>query len=326
LGSKTSLSAAAIVFTIGAASGTAFGAVAEPNSVEFCFSQLLNRYESCDNQVGPGGTTPRTTVHRVCTDGAVEWFASCVAGDAEDNRQRRDIWDSFHTLLASCYQNFRSDPAALQSCIHALLRGLRIQLCMLDGGTAIECNPPGGGGSGCGTYDTASALSVDGGPADPADPAFPQLQSVAAFASSVVSTGTGQPIHPTCAGGSLMLLVYEGPTGVEVVAVDADATPGDGLTMEVDLSRFDLNNSAVVGVIELHIGVDGLPTKGAAVAVKIKDGAGKADWNRDGVLSPLDVIEYLDSYDAGASRADLDESEAVDGADLAEYLVEYAGG
>jgi hypothetical protein len=305
-----------------------------------CFGDLLGDLNDCD-LIGTHLERAETQNRKdgmQCKSEAIESYDSCVRGEPENDAELNALWQEYHDNLESCIENFPNDPVTLEICLTAALRGLQIELCILDGGDPIACTPPAmpgrigarGAGAAGGGADAGGTPGVwmDLVPAMLANPDQPRDPTLLTTADATVTVGLGadgdaRPIDAPRARGSLLLAVYHGPGGVVVEPVAGDGFAGDGLVASVDLSRLNLVNGARVVLVDLWLDASRRPVRGDVHQLQIIGGAGAADWDRDGVVGPDDMTAYLGSHAAGVPRADLNGDGAVDHADVFAYLSVY---
>jgi len=161
------------------------------------------------------------------------------------------------------------------------------------------------------------------------------------FALGAAETGELDPANGVTEGAWLKVPGVDGEAPVDGARVHAMVWGNDGWEWVVlsetgpdpdgmvvpDFALSDIENHASIENIELLIEwlCEGNIVRHTAVSLDFVATANGSDFDRDGSVTILDLVAYLNAYESGAPRADLNGDGVVDIQDFEQFITAFSG-
>lgn len=301
-----------------------------------CFAQYIQNLNDCNEQFNHND--PSNPNDDVYVNGPAWEQCRAAANDSRDACEEhsdhanllRGLWTELINSLKACIDTFGPDsdnphanPENLQECVQEALDQYRDRIADIpDSPNACQSDliPRGAyGDMYVGTMDALRLAAISAGQADGRYKTKVN-RTVGITAGIGISAGNEYNVSQiACAKSAIALEIYQTKNGTEIIAVDADLDPSDGIHFDMLFFGSKLKDATDVAVLAVYFDEHGYPLFGEMGEFVIEDSPISGDWNRDEVLNTQDVIDFLDSYDAQTKRADLNNDDQVNTEDAQQF-------
>lgn len=302
-----------------------------------CFELYLDNLEDCNEQFNHDDpSNPNHDVYvnepawEQCREAAQSSRDTCESHSDLGN-VLNGFWSEFIDCLQLCIDTFGPDsdnphanPENLQACVEEALDQYRDRLASIpDHASACQSNltplrPY--GEMYVGTMDALRLAAIDAGQADGRYKTKVN-HTVGITAGIGISAGNEYNASQIpCVKSAIALEIFQTKSGTEILPVDADLDPSDGIQFDLLFFGSKLKDATGVAVLAIYFNEHGYPLFGEMGEFVIEDSPITGDWNRDEVLNSQDIIDFLASFNAQTNRADLNNDEQVNSQDAQEYI------
>ncbi len=311
------LSAALLISSL-----TLTGFADDPDPYAQCWENYEYETEICNDTFHQSGSGwDNVDAHAACLTGAELNLAACM--DGLDQALYQAAWNRFINRLKDCVTENVDNPAGEFSCISAAIMVYRQEIEDLRS-SGNDCGPYAGNfaqvvGPMYALEAAARQLGYDNGQ-------YPvSVNTSLTFMAGVNATldASYDVAQMPCIKSALAIAIYATKTGAEVVVFDADTNAANGVFFDMHLIGSDLIDADEIVLISMFYDARAVPQFAEIGTLEIQDSPISGDWNRDEVLNTQDVIDFLDSYNAQAKRADITNDGIVDPADAVEFTEDY---
>lgn len=306
-----------------------------------CFKQYMDNLRDCNDQFNdddPGDPNDDQYVNSAaweqCRNAANDFCDACEQ-NSDSTNLLNGFWNELITSLKACVDTFGehvNDPAAnpenLQECVEEALDQYRDRLESIPSDHSAcdsDLIPTGNQGNlygsvYVGTMDALRAAAIGAGNNDGK---YPTKVNKTVGISAGVSVTPGNPYNVSqipCVKTAIAFQIYQTKSGTEILPIDADLDTSDGVSFDIMFFGDKLVDATDVAVLAIYFDENDFPLFGEMGKFTIINSPIAGDWNRDEVLTPQDITDFLNSYNAQTNRADLNEDNQVDQQDAVQYL------
>lgn len=250
------------------------------------------------------------TALETCNDGAHAALIACLNG----NNNTLDDWEQFIEDIKACFTTWPNGGDSFETCIAGALTVYRTRL-GLDPEDPCGLTPV--GTARVARIDTLYTAALDLGNTDGKYPV--SVQTTLTFRAGVNATQSYNLDARPCIKQARLLAIYQTKNGPRTVAMDADTDTSDGTYFDLPIFANRLVDAKDIFLVVLYFDAQGHPVFAECATLAITPSPIAGDWNRDEVLTPEDITDFLASYTAQTNRADLNDDGQVDEQDAAEF-------
>lgn len=296
-----------------------------------CLERYFCSVDQCNATFDPGDLPPSDATYQdildaraACKDGADIRLSACDTGTPTTPLVTE--WFTFLDDLARCRAQYGADgedpdPQGLADCYQAVTNAFRARVndipdpaaCTIDGEDGALYSMP---------FHSAQSLTEAALLSGRTDGRYPVSANTTLSFTAGFRTTAGSQYDVRqfpCIKRAAAIAIYQTKTGVKVEVVDVDMNTFDGTSFDIQLIASNLIDTEHVDLVCVYFDGNSIPVLGEIGLLDIMPSPIQGDWNRDEVLTPQDITDFLDSYTAQTNRADLNNDGQVDEQDAAEF-------
>lgn len=247
------------------------------------------------------GITPDPDADASCLSVAQMKLSACASGG--NGEQLLEAWHEFNSRLRECLHLYPDNEAARQACINGAFSAYRIRVRVILG-LDPDPFPEQGGPEGRGVQFGWPWLAAS----DPVETDSP-FRVIGGLRHTRAERRSRNFVPLTEAATMGILLVTHATTDLSA-----------GIHFKASFPAARHVDSDRVHLMGVYFDAQGVPVAAQMDRVMLQDSPIPGDWNRDGVRDHRDMLDFVRSYNAKVSRADLNADGVVDGDDLAAFL------
>ncbi len=259
------------------------------------------------------GITPDPDADASCFSAAQMKLSACASGG--NGEALLEAWNEFNARLRDCLRDYPDNEAARQACINGAFSAYRIRVRVILGLDPDPFSEQGGPESRGVQFGWPWLAASDPVETDSQFRVIGGLRHTRAERRS----RNFVPLTETATMG-ILLVIHETAEGLASMPVDATTDLSAGIHFKASFPASRHVDADRVHLMGVYFDAQGVPVAAQMDRVMLQDSPISGDWNRDGVRDHRDMLDFVRSYNAKVSRADLNADGVVDGDDLAAFL------
>ena len=264
----------------------------------------------------PGGNTPDPDAYASCLSAAQMKLSGCVAGGNGD--ALLEAWNEFNGRLRDCLRDYPDNEAARQACINGAFSAYRIRVRVILG-LDPDPFPEQGGPESRGVQFGWPWLAAS----DPVE-TDSQFRVIGGLRYTKAERRSKNFVPLTeAATTGILLVIHETADGLASMPIDATIDLSAGVHFKASFPAARHVDSDRVHLMGIYFDAQGVPVAAQMDRVMLHGSPIPGDWNRDGVRDHRDMLDFVRSYNAKVSRADLNADGVVDAEDLTAFMLQF---
>lgn len=280
----------------------------------FDFTADLNQCIGSDQP--PAGSTSEPDAYASCLSAAQMKLSACASGGT--GNALLEAWDEFNGRLRECLQLYSDNEAARQACINGAFSAYRIRVRVILG-LDPDPFPEQGGPESRGVQFGWPWLAAS----DPVE-TDSQFRVIGGLRHTKAERRSKNFVPLTeAASMGILLVIHETADGLVSLPIDATTDLSTGIHFKASFPASRHVDSDRVHLVGIYFDAQGVPVAAQMDRVMLHDSPIPGDWNRDGVRDHHDMLDFVRSYNAKVSRADLNADGVVDAEDLTAFMLQF---